>query len=120
MGTDPAPEEEQGRIAAALVGAWISQQSLSPSEHERKKQGAVAKRLAEKFSPFRLAVALLGLEALWEHRDGGQPWDLFDLERKISKAVDKGMEVLEGGPTEADRRVRRKEQEIARAMEVVG
>lgn len=68
-----------------VLGAWAVRQENPPDEAEKKKQGAAAKRLAERHSGRDIALAFLGIEALFEYSQG-QPWDLFDLERKFSKA----------------------------------
>lgn len=110
--TDP---EENGRLTRALTAAWVSLQPERPSESEIRKQGAVAKRLAKDHEPRRLALALYGMDRLFPHSDG-EPWDLFDFERKFSKAASKGAEAARDGPTKADQKEARKYHETLDAI----
>lgn len=110
--TDP---DENGRLTRALTAAWVSLQPERPSESEIRKQGAVAKRLAKDHTPRRLALALYGMDRLFPHCDG-EPWDLFDFERKFSKAANKGAEAARDGPTKADQKENRKYRETLDAI----
>lgn len=110
--TDP---DENGRLTRALTAAWVSLQPERPSESEIRKQGAVAKRLAKDHEPRRLALALYGMDRLFPHSDG-EPWDLFDFERKFSKAASKGAEAARDGPTRADQKETRKYHETLDAI----
>lgn len=68
----------------AVIGAWAKRQPVDPDATERKKQGAVAKRLVERHSGRDIMLAFAGIETMFRFRD--EPWDLFDLERLFSKA----------------------------------
>ena len=86
----PSPEEllQQQRLALSgrLVGGWIKRQPIRPSPKEIAKQGKIAKRICEANDPEAVIAAALGIEQLFPYSKG-EPWDLFDLERKFSKAV---------------------------------
>jgi hypothetical protein len=98
------------------VEVWVLSQRLSPTGPDRAKQGAAAQRLAGRYCPRRLAVALYGIRLLWEHQDGGSPWDLFDLERKFAKASERGAEALRDGRRDVDRRAARRRREVEQAV----
>jgi len=68
-----------------LVAVWIDQQPSRPSETDIRKQGAAARRLCSSRSAEQIAAAVVGIGQLMPHSKG-EPWDLFDLERKFSKA----------------------------------
>lgn len=68
-----------------VLGAWAKRQETPPDEAEKKKQGAAAKRIASSHGGPDIVMAFLGIETLFPHSDG-TPWDLFDLEKKFSKA----------------------------------
>lgn len=86
-GADP----EEPLKANDLVGAWVDRQPSGPSQSEKSKQGAAAKRICENHPRERIVAAFIGMDQLFPHSDG-QPWDLFDLERKFSKACEAAME----------------------------
>lgn len=74
------------KIAANdLVAAWIDQQDAKPDQAEIRKQGAVAKRICTNHELPDIVRAFIGIGFLFPY-DKGEPWDLFDLERKFSKA----------------------------------
>lgn len=98
------PEEKTGAVVAGrdstegpevkasdLVAAWVDRQPSGPSAKEKSKQGAAAKRICDNHPRERIAAAWVGMDQLFPHSDG-QPWDLFDLERKFSKACEAAME----------------------------
>lgn len=119
LGSEP-PEDEVTRkqVTDALVAAWLSLQPERPPEKQIGKQGAVAKRLAKDTAPRKLAIALYGMEQLWEHREAGNPWDLFDFEKKLSKALKRGVEAMrDGGGSKADRDLSRS---VRKARQAVG
>lgn len=93
-------------MTQALVAAWIEVQPERPSGSEIGKQGAVAKRLAEKHEPRRLAIALYGMDRVYPFSDG-EPWDLFDLERKFSKACNAALSGGSDGTSKAERKKRK-------------
>jgi hypothetical protein len=77
------------RVASRITGHWIQSQPERPSPAEIKKQGAVAKRIAESQPEKRVDAALDGITGVYPYSDGA-PWDVFDLERKFSKAAAAG------------------------------
>lgn len=87
-------ESEPEVKASDLVAAWVDRQppgTSGPSGKEKSKQGAAAKRICENHPRERIAAAWVGMDQLFPHSDG-EPWDLFDLERKFSKACEAAME----------------------------
>lgn len=74
------------RLVHALIAAWVEVQPARPAEADIRKQGAAARRIAAKHGAEQIAAALTGIENLFPHSQG-EPWDLFDLERKFPKAV---------------------------------
>ncbi len=69
-----------------LVGAWINRLPERPPSSAIAKQGAAAKRLVAAHDRGALERALDGMTRLWPHSNG-EPFDLFDLERKFAKAT---------------------------------
>lgn len=69
-----------------LVAEWIDEQPSRPSGKEISRQAGVADRICSGQPRDRVVLARLGIGNLYPHSDG-EPWDLFDLERKFSKAV---------------------------------
>lgn len=95
-GTTPSPNGEgrilavevgsNGHIAAnELVGFWIDAQPERPPNASIAKQGKAAQRICSQHSREEIVRACVGIGQLFPHSDG-QPWDLFDLERKFAKA----------------------------------
>lgn len=70
-----------------VIGWWIELRDERPPEGEIKKQGAVAARLAKRHTRSEILRALVGMAGVFPHSNG-EPWDLFDLERKFSRAFD--------------------------------
>lgn len=64
--------------------SWAKRQVVPPDEAEKKKQGAAAKRLAERHSGRDIVLAFAGIETMYRFKD--EPWDLFDIEKLFSKA----------------------------------
>lgn len=82
-------QPETNLTAGDLLAAWVSKLGHRPSDHDMKKQGAAAKRLVERHADDELLFAMVGITRLFPHSQG-EPWDLFDLERKFPKALSKG------------------------------
>lgn len=82
-------DEVGGWSGADVLGAFVeycqSQGWPRPPDGEMGKLGAAGKRLAEKHAPSSIVRAMLGMGGLYPHSKG-EPWDLFDLERKFTKA----------------------------------
>lgn len=118
LGRDPPGDEDtRKQVTDALVKAWLSLQPERPPEKQIGKQGAVAKRLAEDTAPRKLAIALYGMEQLWEHREAGNPWDLFDFEKKLSKALKRGVEAMRnGGGSPADQKLEERKRDTLEAI----
>lgn len=74
---------------ADVLGAYIaygrSRGWPNPPGSARPKLGAAGKRLAESNAPRTIVQAMVGMGSLYPHSDG-EPWDLMDLERKLTKA----------------------------------
>jgi DNA-binding MarR family transcriptional regulator len=68
-----------------VVAAWLDRLSERPPDAAIAKQGAAAKRLASLYPRADLERALDGIGRLFPHSEG-EPWDLFDLDRKFTKA----------------------------------
>jgi hypothetical protein len=88
---DDAEAEVHGAWnGVALLAVWIdylrSQGLPEPGVRDMAKFGAVAKRVAEQYGPEEVFAAMLGIGQLYPHSKG-EPWDLFDLERKFTKAM---------------------------------
>jgi len=104
--TDAAsPPDSTGdvNLAHELVKYWIDLQPERPPTPVIKKQHAKAKRLVDHYTVDDLRAGLVGIARLFPHSDG-EPWDLFDLERKMAKAV----AAARNGPklTKSERRLR--------------
>ena len=89
--------------ANELVAQWIRSQPARPPTAAVQKQGAAAKRLVAAYDRIAIAQALEGIGRLYPHSNG-EPFDLFDLERKFAKAL--AAPALNGNrrgrPTEVD------------------
>lgn len=92
-----------------LVAFWIDQQSSKPAQAQIRKQGAAAKRICGEYSRSEIVQAAVGISQLFPHSDG-EPWDLFDLERKFAKA-------MEGANNHPDARIAR---DIQHTMTILG
>lgn len=68
-----------------IIGAWVQAQPTRPSQTDIRKQGAAAKRLSESRTAEQIMAAMIGMGQLFPHSKG-EPWDLFDLEKKFAKA----------------------------------
>lgn len=120
LGRERPPEDEVGAVTQALTAAWVESQPERPPQKQIAKQGAVAKRLAQDTAPRKLAIALYGMDQLYPHCEG-EPWDLFDFERKLSKALAQGRKAMEaGGGGRADQRLQRKRAETLEAISGMG
>jgi uncharacterized protein YdaU (DUF1376 family) len=78
-----------GSMAAnELLAYWLDQQRDPVPEAQKRKQGAAASRLCKTYTRDQLTQAAVGIAHLFPHNaKGGQPWDLFDLEKKFAKAM---------------------------------
>lgn len=100
--TSPPPEGESAdadpdRMGAdELVAKWI--EALGSRPAGVGKQGAVAKRLTEAHDRPTVLRAIDGIQQLYPHSDG-EPWDLFDLEKKFTKATTARRNGRRGGTT---------------------
>jgi uncharacterized protein YdaU (DUF1376 family) len=83
--SDPFSESKIGRRVNALVARWIEQYHERPSETDIGKQGAAAKRIARTRTDEQCARAVHGIGHIAPH-SLGQPWDLFDLEKRFANA----------------------------------
>lgn len=70
-----------------VVGWWIELRIERPPEGEIAKQGRAASRLATRHTRSEVIRAMIGIQGLYPHSER-EPWDLFDLERKFTKAFD--------------------------------
>jgi hypothetical protein len=78
-----------------LMGAWIKhyekRTGKRPPGSDIPKQGAVAARICEKHTAEEVVYAFLGIDHLFPYSKG-EPWDMFDLEKKFSKAMAKAQD----------------------------
>lgn len=82
----PEPNEPPDRMRAnELIAHWVENSPAPPPQGERGKQGAAAKRICAKHPRADVVQAAVGIKLLFPHSEG-EPWDLFDLERKFAKA----------------------------------
>jgi hypothetical protein len=86
-------KEEQGKVAKALVAGWVEMQKVRPDDRDIAKQAVAARRIAKRDYQ-NVATAVIGIQKLFPYSKG-EPWDLFDLERKFSKCVAAGRTALE-------------------------
>jgi DNA-binding transcriptional ArsR family regulator len=78
---------DSDRLSAGdLVAAWVRRQPHRPPASVIRKQGAAAKRLVSDADRPTLERAVEGIGRLYPHSEG-EPWDLFDLEKKMAKAL---------------------------------
>jgi len=83
----PVPIPPQTNILPnALVGGWVNLQPIRPAASAIRKQGAAAKRICSERDQDAIELAITGIAKLFPYSKG-EPWDLFDLERKFDKAV---------------------------------
>jgi hypothetical protein len=59
---------------------------IEPGQKDTAKQGAVAKRLVDRYGTDAIRLAIRGMGHLFPY-SRGHPWDLFDLERQFLKAA---------------------------------
>ena len=72
--------------AQTLIAWWVDHQTIAPAQSDVGKQAGVAKRLVQRYGKENIRLAVAGMGHLYPYSDG-EPWDLFDLERKFLKAV---------------------------------
>jgi hypothetical protein len=79
----PLPTQE-------LIGAWVKhyekRNGRRPPGKDIPKQGAAAKRICDGHTAEEVVYAFLGIDHLFPYSKG-EPWDLFDLEKKFTKAM---------------------------------
>jgi len=68
-----------------LLAEWIKRQHVPPDQSEKSKQAGKAKQICAKHSKDDISQAFLGMGELFPYSNG-EPWDLFDLDKKFSKA----------------------------------
>lgn len=71
--------------ADELLKLWIDTQPTRPPSASVSKQGAAAKRICDQNKREDIDKAVRGMGLIFPH-SAGEPWDLFDLERKFAKA----------------------------------
>jgi hypothetical protein len=79
-----------------VLALWIERLPKRPPDSVIKKQGVAAKRLAGEYTQGEILEAMDGIGGLYPHSDG-QPWDLFDLERKFANALNKARAPTDSG-----------------------
>lgn len=85
--------------ADELVATWINALGSRPAGVS--KQAAVAKRLTKAYDRTTIIRAVDGIQQLFPHSDG-EPWDLFDLEKKFTKATTARRNGREGTTQQAE------------------
>lgn len=68
-----------------LLAEWIDRQAIPPDAQEKKKQAGKAKQICDKHNRRDIALAFKGMAQVYPYSNG-EPWDLFDLDRKFTKA----------------------------------
>jgi hypothetical protein len=69
-----------------IVGEWVRRQPERPPGPTIAKQAKAAQRIAAASTAGQVARAFAGMGELFPHSNG-EPWDLFDLEKKFAKAM---------------------------------
>lgn len=105
---DGASLGDERMVGSEIVARWISFTGLSLSSADRGKQGAAAKRLAKTRSRAQIVAAMVGMTRLYPHSNG-EPWDIFDLERKFAKAQ-------AAASRHPELQAKRREDELSRAL----
>jgi hypothetical protein len=78
--------EDNGQMKAnELLGVWIDRQAVPPDSKEKSRQAGKAKHICKAHSREDIAAAFNGMNQVYPYSKG-ESWDLFDLERKFSKA----------------------------------
>lgn len=94
---DDEPEEppESGFIhptqrmsASQVLYAWESRQPSRLPQADRQRHSRIARRLADGHTAQEIVLAFVGMSQLFPYSTG-EPWDLFDLDRKFAKATAK-------------------------------
>lgn len=75
-----------GSVHQALMDHWLAQHRTRPDDRTVARQAKVAQRLARACTVEQLRLAVNGITKVAPH-SMGEPWDLFDLERKMAKAM---------------------------------
>jgi hypothetical protein len=93
---EPDPDEPDGsdlphpgsRMSASeLVEAWARVQPTKPNQAERRTQKRAAFKITNEHDRDSIIQAMVGIGALFEHSPPqNQPWDLWTLHKKFSKA----------------------------------
>lgn len=82
----------ENKVAVRVFQYWYNWLGAIPS-FDSGKQIATAKDIVKQLDEVKnLMAALLGIDELYPYSDG-EPWDLFDLRRKLEKSILKGNEV---------------------------
>jgi hypothetical protein len=79
------PTNGQAMKPNQLLAEWIKRQPLEPDGQEKGKQAGKAKQICSKHSRMDIIQAFNGMGQLFPYSEG-EPWDLFDLDRKFTKA----------------------------------
>lgn len=67
-----------------LLAAWIDRQAVPPDAKEKSRQAGKAKQLCQQHARTDIAAAFVGMGQLYPYSNG-DPWDLFDLDRKFTR-----------------------------------
>ncbi len=99
-GTPPADADASDRMKAnQLLGAWVNRQrrmlgkpDYMPSEGERGRFGAAAKRICAAHPADEVVAAFHGMDSMWPHAPPkGEPWTLETMEKKFAAALGASM-----------------------------
>lgn len=74
------------QVLVAWIQVWTNAQGARPSSAVVSKQGAAAKRIAERYPGQEVAAAFIGMSQTYPFSKGAS-WDLFTLERRFTEAI---------------------------------
>lgn len=89
FGEEETATEDEARklLANALLAKWIERQPFRPSDRDIKKHRRAAANVVKDRDPRLVMLAALGMGHLFPYSKG-HPWDMFDLNRVFTKAVE--------------------------------
>lgn len=80
---------EDDRISPGeIVGAWLRTRATRPPATVIMENAGFAKTLSDRYTAGQLVRAFIGITQIWPHAGPkGEPWNLFDLDKRIDKAI---------------------------------
>ena len=83
-----AIHSSQRMSGSQVLHAWETRIGQRVASSDRRRHASIARKIADGHSAQDIVLAFLGIGQLFPHSNG-EPWDLFDLDRKFTKAVAK-------------------------------